>query len=51
MIDMSVALIAFLGFVAVILVICGIAYLSAERLEAFLKRKFKARRQVDKNAR
>jgi hypothetical protein len=51
MIDMSVTLIAFIGFVAVILVICGITYLNADRLEAFLNRKFKARRQFDKNSR
>ena len=44
-------LIAFLGFVAVILAICGITYLNADRLEAFLNRKLKARRQVDKNSR
>jgi hypothetical protein len=51
MIDMSVTLIAFLGFVAVILAICGITYLNADKLEAFLNRKFKARRQADKNSR
>lgn len=40
MIDMSVTLIAFLGFAAVILAICGITYLNADKLEAFLNRKF-----------
>jgi len=51
MIDMSVTLIAFLGFVAFILAICGITYLNADRLEVFLNRKFKSRRSVDKNSR
>ncbi|WP_172970615.1 MULTISPECIES: hypothetical protein [unclassified Salinivibrio] len=51
MIDMSVTLIAFLGFVAVILAICGITYLNADKLEAFLNRKLKTRRPVDKNSR
>lgn len=50
MIDMSFTLIAFLAFAAIILAICGIAYLKADRLEAFLNRKFKARRLVDKNS-
>ena len=51
MIDMFVTLIAFLGFVAVIPAICGITYLNADKLEAFLNRKLKARRQIDKNSR
>lgn len=50
MIDLSFTIIAFISFVAVILTICGIAYLKADRLEAFLNRKFKARRLVDKNS-
>ena len=36
---------------SVILAICGITYLNADKLEAFLNRKFKTRRQVDKNSR
>ena len=35
MIDMSVTLIAFLGFVAVILAICGITYLNADSWKHF----------------
>jgi len=51
MIDMSVTLIAFLGFVTVILAICGVTYLNADRLEAFLNRKFQGHRSGDKNSR
>ncbi|MEA3588154.1 hypothetical protein J6I75_07290 [Pseudidiomarina sp. 1APP75-27a] len=50
MVDMSITLIAFLAFVAVILVTCGITYLNADRLEAFLSQKFVRNRPVDENS-
>lgn len=40
MLNLSATLIAFLSFVAVVLFICVIAYRNAERLEAFVERKF-----------
>jgi len=41
MLNLSATLIAFLSFVAVVLFICVIAYRNADRLEAFLERKFR----------
>jgi len=41
MLSLSATLIAFLSFVAVVLFICVIAYRSADRLEAFVERKFR----------
>jgi len=43
MLNLSATLIAFLSFVAVVLFICVVAYRNADRLEAFLKRKFRTR--------
>lgn len=40
MLNLSATLIAFLSFVAVVLFICVMAYRNADRLEAFMKRKF-----------
>ena len=40
MLNLSATLIAFLSFVAVVLFICVVAYRNAERLEAFVERKF-----------
>ncbi|ERS87279.1 MULTISPECIES: hypothetical protein [Marinobacter] len=41
MLNLSATLIAFLSFVAVVLFICVVAYRNADRLEAFLERKFR----------
>lgn len=41
MLNLSATLIAFLSFVAVVLFICFIAYRNADRLEAFVDRKFR----------
>ena len=41
MLNLSATLIAFLSFVVVVLFICVIAYHNADRLEAFLERKFR----------
>ena len=41
MLNLSATLIAFLSFVAVVLFICVMAYRNADRLEAFLERKFR----------
>jgi len=41
MLNLSATLIAFLSFVAVVLFTCVIAYCNADRLEAFLERKFR----------
>lgn len=43
MLNLSATLIAFLSFVAVVLFICVMAYRNADRLEAFLERKFRKR--------
>ena len=43
MLDLPAALIGFLSFVAVVLVVCVMAYRNADRLEAFLERKFRKR--------
>lgn len=50
MIDLSFTIIAFISFVAVILTICGITYLNADKLETLFSRKLKARRLVDKKS-
>lgn len=41
MLYLSATLIAFLSFVAVVLVVCVMAYRNADRLEAFATRKFR----------
>lgn len=41
MLDLPAALIGFLSFVAVVLVVCVMAYRNADRLEAFATRKFR----------
>jgi len=41
MLDLPAALIGFLSFVAVVLVVCGMAYRNADRLDAFATRKFR----------
>ncbi|MDK9688453.1 hypothetical protein [Halomonas sp. LC1] len=43
MLNLSATLIGFLSFVAVVLFICVMAYRNADRLEAFLERKFQKR--------
>ena len=43
MLNLSTTLTAFLSFVAVVLVICVMAYQNADRLEEFAKRKFRKR--------
>jgi len=43
MLNLSATLVAFLSFVAVVLFICVMAYRNADRLEAFLERKFRKR--------
>ncbi|WP_335924796.1 hypothetical protein [Shewanella indica] len=49
MLDMSAAFIAILCFIVTILTTCGIAYLNADRLEAFFSRKFAKHPSVDKH--
>ena len=49
MIDMSAAFIAILCFIVTILTTCGVAYLNADRLEAFLSRKFAKHLSADKH--
>lgn len=41
MLNLSATLIAFLSFVTVVLFICVVAYRNADRLEAFVERKFR----------
>lgn len=41
MLNLSAALIGFLSFVVVVLFICFMAYRNADRLEAFVERKFR----------
>ena len=41
MLNLSATLIGFLSFVAVVLFICVVAYRHADRLEAFVERKFR----------
>ena len=41
MLNLYATLIAFLSFVAVVLIVCVMAYRNADRLEALLERKFR----------
>lgn len=40
MLNLPAALIGFLSFVAFVLIVCVLAYRNADRLEAFVERKF-----------